>query len=51
MAVAPSKGLNGAMPSMSQRNESANFVPMNAGHLAFLASDTWAEMLRADLLP
>ncbi len=24
---------------------------MKAGHLAFLASDTWAQMLRADLLP
>ena len=24
---------------------------MNPGHLAFLASDHWAEMLRADLLP
>jgi SAM-dependent methyltransferase len=24
---------------------------MSAGHVSFLASDTWAEMLRADLLP
>jgi SAM-dependent methyltransferase len=27
------------------------YLPMNAGHLAFLASDQWAQMLRADLLP
>jgi SAM-dependent methyltransferase len=27
------------------------FVPMKTGHLAFLASDAWAEMLRSDLLP
>jgi SAM-dependent methyltransferase len=31
--------------------ERAEFVPMHAGHLAFLASDAWAEMLQADLLP
>jgi SAM-dependent methyltransferase len=29
----------------------AGFLPMNAGHLAFLASDQWAQMLREDLLP
>jgi SAM-dependent methyltransferase len=29
----------------------SGFVPMNAGHTAFLASDVWAEMLRSDLLP
>jgi SAM-dependent methyltransferase len=33
------------------RKDSAKFVPMNAGHLSFLASDTWAEMLPTDLLP
>lgn len=27
------------------------FVPMKTGHLAFLASDAWADMLRSDLLP
>lgn len=27
------------------------YLPLNAGHLAFLASDGWAEMLRSDLLP
>jgi SAM-dependent methyltransferase len=31
--------------------ESISFVAMKAGHLAFLASATWAQMLRADLLP
>jgi SAM-dependent methyltransferase len=31
--------------------DSAKFVPMSAGHVSFLASDKWAEMLRADLLP
>lgn len=29
----------------------SGFVPMNAGHVAFLASDAWAEMLQSDLLP
>ncbi len=27
------------------------YLPMNSGHLAFLASDEWARMLRSDLLP
>jgi SAM-dependent methyltransferase len=27
------------------------YLPMNARHLAFLASDQWAQMLRSDLLP
>jgi SAM-dependent methyltransferase len=55
MANALAKGLNGAVPSMSHdhagRSDPAEFVPMNAGHLAFLSSDMWAEMLREDLLP
>lgn len=44
----------GVVRSVSHDNEGggpAGFVPMNAGHLAFLASDTWAEMLESDLLP
>jgi predicted methyltransferase len=32
----------------STEGERAEFVPMHAGHLAFLASDAWAEMLQAD---
>lgn len=28
-----------------------DFVAMKPGHLAFLASDAWAQMLRSDLLP
>jgi SAM-dependent methyltransferase len=46
------KGLNGAVPNHDNAaKEPAKFVPMNARHLSFLASDAWAEMLRADLLP
>src|SRR4051794_3925383 len=48
-------GLNGVVGSISHdiagRSGRGEFVPMKSGHLAFLASDTWAEMLRADLLP
>jgi SAM-dependent methyltransferase len=48
----PLNGLNCTMPSYdSAAKDLAKFVPMNATHLSFLASDTWAEMLRADLLP
>lgn len=33
-----------------QRNASG-YLPLQEGHLAFLASDLWAQMLREDLLP
>src|SRR3954451_15404489 len=43
------------MPSKSYdpaaASEPAEFVPMHADHFAFLASDAWAKMLQADLLP
>jgi len=35
----------------AEEREPAGFVPMHAGHLAFIASDAWAEMLQEDLLP
>jgi len=48
-------GYKGVMASRSsypaEGNTPAEFVPMHADHLAFLASDGWAEMLQADLLP
>ena len=50
-----SKGYKGIVPSTSYdptaESQPAEFVPMKASHSAFLASDAWAEMLQADLLP
>ena len=49
------KGYKGLMQSSSYdpsaESDRTEFVPMHAGHLAFLGSDAWAEMLQADLLP
>ena len=50
-----SKGYKGVVPSTSYdptaESQPAEFVLMKASHSAFLASDAWAEMLQADLLP
>jgi SAM-dependent methyltransferase len=39
------------MANRVQDGAAAGYLPMNAAHLAFLASDQWAQMLRSDLLP
>ncbi len=39
------------MADPGERLTAAGYLPMNAGHLSFLASDQWAQMLRSDLLP
>jgi SAM-dependent methyltransferase len=39
------------MTPTSPEPPGTGYLPMNAGHLSFLASDQWAQMLRSDLLP
>lgn len=38
-------------PRSGEDRTPAEFVPMHADHVAFLAGDTWAQMLQTDLLP
>jgi SAM-dependent methyltransferase len=39
------------MTSTNHEGSAAGYLPMNPGHLAFLSSDAWAQMVQADLLP